>query len=54
MSADNKAIIRRLYEEVWNKRKLEVISESSLPATRSTAPMLRVPPWAPKPISASS
>ena len=27
MPADNKAIVRRLYEEVWNKRKLEAISE---------------------------
>lgn len=24
MSMENKAIVRRLYEEVWNKRKLEV------------------------------
>jgi steroid delta-isomerase-like uncharacterized protein len=24
MSTENKAIVRRLYEEVWNKRKLEV------------------------------
>ena len=32
MSADNKAIIRRLYEEVWNKRKLEVISEIISPS----------------------
>ncbi len=32
MSADNKAIIRRLYEEVWNKRKLEVISEIVSPS----------------------
>ncbi len=32
MSADNKTIIRRLYEEVWNKRKLEVISEIISPS----------------------
>ncbi len=32
MSADNKTIIRRLYEEVWNKRKLEVISEIVSPS----------------------
>ena len=27
MPVDNKSIVRRLYEEVWNKRKLEVLSE---------------------------
>ena len=32
MSADNKAIIRRLYDEVWNKRKLEVVSEIVSPS----------------------
>lgn len=26
MSLDPKAIVRRLYEDVWNKRKLEVVS----------------------------
>jgi steroid delta-isomerase-like uncharacterized protein len=25
MSAENKAIVRRLYEEVWNKRKIELV-----------------------------
>jgi steroid delta-isomerase-like uncharacterized protein len=32
MSADNKAIVRRLYEEVWNKRKLQVMSELVSPS----------------------
>jgi len=32
MSAENKAIVRRLYEEVWNKRKLEVIEELISPS----------------------
>jgi steroid delta-isomerase-like uncharacterized protein len=32
MSAENKAIVRRLYEEVWNKRKLEVVKELISPS----------------------
>ena len=32
MSADNKAIVRRLYEEVWNRRKLEVVNELISPS----------------------
>src|SRR6267143_4830657 len=32
MSADSKAIVRRLYEEVWNKRKLEVVNELISPS----------------------
>lgn len=32
MSADNKAVVRRLYEEVWNKRKLEVVNELISPS----------------------
>lgn len=27
MSTENKTIVRRLYEEVWNERKLEVVDE---------------------------
>ena len=38
MSADNKAIVRRLYEEVWNKRKLEIISEIISPSHALQAP----------------
>jgi steroid delta-isomerase-like uncharacterized protein len=32
MPMDSKAIIRRLYEEVWNKRKLEVVSDIISPS----------------------
>jgi steroid delta-isomerase-like uncharacterized protein len=32
MPADNKAIVRRLYEEVWNNRKLEVVNELISPS----------------------
>lgn len=32
MSADNKSIVLRLYEEVWNKRRLELASELVSPS----------------------
>ena len=32
MLMDNKAIVRRFYEEVWNKRKLEVVDELVSPS----------------------
>ena len=32
MSADNKAVVRRLYEEVWNKRRLELVDEIISPS----------------------
>jgi steroid delta-isomerase-like uncharacterized protein len=32
MPSDNEAIIRRLYEEVWNKRKLEALNELVSPS----------------------
>jgi len=38
MPADNKAIVRRLYEEVWNRRKLEVVSEIISPSHALHAP----------------
>jgi steroid delta-isomerase-like uncharacterized protein len=31
-SMDTKAIVRRLYEEVWNKRRLEVVTELISPS----------------------
>jgi steroid delta-isomerase-like uncharacterized protein len=38
MSAANKAIVRRLYEEVWNQRKLELINEIVSPSHAIQAP----------------
>ena len=32
MSADNKAVVRRLYDEVWNKRRLELVDEIISPS----------------------
>jgi steroid delta-isomerase-like uncharacterized protein len=32
MSVDNKAIVRSLYEEVWNKRRLELVDEIISPS----------------------
>lgn len=32
MPVDTKAIVRRLYEDVWNKRKLEVVSDLFSPS----------------------
>jgi steroid delta-isomerase-like uncharacterized protein len=32
MSMENKTIVHRLYEEVWNKRKLEVVDELISPS----------------------
>ena len=32
MSADNNSIIRRLYEEIWNQRKTEVMNELVSPS----------------------
>jgi steroid delta-isomerase-like uncharacterized protein len=40
MSPDNKAIVRRLYDEAWNKRKLEVLSQIISPSHALQAPTL--------------
>ena len=32
MPTDNKSIVRRIYEEVWNKRRLEVVDELISPS----------------------
>jgi steroid delta-isomerase-like uncharacterized protein len=38
MSADAKTIVRRLYEEAWNKRRLEVVNEIISPSHALHAP----------------
>jgi steroid delta-isomerase-like uncharacterized protein len=38
MLADNKTLILRLYEELWNKRKLEAVSEIISPSHALQAP----------------
>lgn len=40
MSLDNKAIVRRLYDEAWNKRKFEVLSQIISPSHALQAPTL--------------
>jgi steroid delta-isomerase-like uncharacterized protein len=40
MAADNKAIVRRLYEEVWNRRKLEVVNELISPSHALQGPAI--------------
>jgi steroid delta-isomerase-like uncharacterized protein len=39
MPTDNKAIVRRLYEEVWNKRRLEVVDELISPSHALSDPL---------------
>jgi steroid delta-isomerase-like uncharacterized protein len=40
MLQDNKAIVRRLYEEVWNKRRLEVVDELISPSHALNDPIV--------------
>jgi steroid delta-isomerase-like uncharacterized protein len=40
MPTDNKTIVRRLYEEVWNKRKLEVVNELISPSHALQGPTI--------------
>jgi steroid delta-isomerase-like uncharacterized protein len=39
MPTNNKAIVRRLYDEVWNKRRLEVIDELISPSHALNDPL---------------
>ena len=38
MPMENRAIVRRLYEEVWNKRRLELLDELISPSHALQAP----------------
>jgi steroid delta-isomerase-like uncharacterized protein len=40
MLLDNKAILRRLYEEVWNKRRLDVVEELISPSHALNDPIV--------------
>jgi len=40
MSTETKAIVRRLYDEVWNKRRLEVVNEVISPSHAINDPHL--------------
>lgn len=40
MPSDAKAVVRRLYEEVWNKRRLEAVSELIAPSHALNDPHL--------------
>jgi steroid delta-isomerase-like uncharacterized protein len=48
MSPDNKSIIRRLYEEVWNKRKLGVMNELVSPSHALHGPLYTGPAIGPE------
>lgn len=40
MLLDNKAIVCRLYEEVWNKRRLQVVDELIAPSHALNDPIV--------------
>jgi steroid delta-isomerase-like uncharacterized protein len=48
MSPDNKSIVRRLYEEVWNKRKLGVMNELVSPSHALHGPLYSGPAVGPE------
>jgi steroid delta-isomerase-like uncharacterized protein len=48
MSPDNKSIVRRLYEEVWNKRKLVVMNELVSPSHALHGPLYTGPAIGPE------
>lgn len=40
MLLDNKTIVRRLYEEVWNQRRLDVVDELISPSHALNEPIV--------------
>jgi steroid delta-isomerase-like uncharacterized protein len=48
MSADNRSIVLRLYDEVWNKRKLQVMSELVSPSHALHGPLYTGPAIGPE------
>src|SRR5258707_8507118 len=48
MSADNKSIVRLLYDEVWNKRRLELVDEIISPSHALHDPNLTGPAVGPQ------
>ena len=48
----NKAIIRRLYEEVWSEGKVEVVDQLFSPTTAFLSPFYPMPAVGPQPLKA--
>lgn len=48
MSPDNKSIVRRLYEEAWNKRKLEIANQLISPSHALHGPLYTGPAIGPE------
>jgi steroid delta-isomerase-like uncharacterized protein len=48
MSPDNKSIVHRLYEEIWNKRQLHLMSELVSPSHALHSPLVSGPAIGPE------
>jgi steroid delta-isomerase-like uncharacterized protein len=48
MSADNRSIVLRLYDEVWNKRKIEILNELVSPSHALHGPIYSGPSIGPE------
>ena len=47
MSTENRALVRRLYEEVWNKRRFELLDELISSSHALQAPNVSIRGWSP-------